>query len=250
MAAVTSADRLRRADPPVASGPEDRMKNVGDLERTLSLLAGAVLALAALKRRTAGSLLAGAAGIGLLRRGVTGYCAAYRALGMSTAARDAGRDEVRDRGQDIRHTIRVHRPPEELFRFWRDFSNLPRIMRHLESVEVRADGTSRWTTAGPLRVSWTARVTEERPDELMAWESLEGSDVHSAGVVRFRPAPGGGTELHVRLSYAPPAGVVGRSVAVLAGSSPARQIAEDLRRFKQVMEAGELSTTEGQPRGR
>jgi uncharacterized membrane protein len=120
-------------------------------------------------------------------------------------------------------------------------------MRHLTSVEMRPDGTSRWTADGPVPVSWTARVTAEQPNELIVWESLEGSDVHSAGVVRFRPVSGGATELRVWLSYAPPGGAFGHSVATLLGKNPSRQIEEDLQRLKQVMEAGRTSTVEEQP---
>ena len=111
---------------------------------------------------------------------------------------------------DVQQAITVNRPPEEAYRFWHDFPNLPRFMEHLESVEVTGDGRSRWTARGPAgtKAEWEAEVTEDRPGEVIAWRSVEGSAVDTSGAVRFTPAPGGrGTEVRVELRYSPPAGV-------------------------------------------
>jgi uncharacterized membrane protein len=150
-------------------------------------------------------------------------------------------------------TLVINRPPAELYRFWRDFSNLPRFMFHLEAVHVTGDKRSHWIAKAPAgrRVEWDAEIIEERPDEMIAWRSLPGSDVEHHGSVRFERAPGGrGTVIRVEMSYRPPAGMVGAMAASLFGKEPGQQVIEDLRRFKQLMEAGEIITTEGQPAGR
>lgn len=251
MTEVLSLERPVAPPPRAAGAPPGggRMKNVGRIERGFSVVGGVLLTLLGLKQRTVGGLAAGAAGVALIHRGVTGYCAGYKALGMSTAERRTGREEVRDRGYCAQTRLRIHRPPEELYGFWREFTNLPRVMPHLERVSRNPDGTLRWVLGGPVRVAWDARTTEDRPGERIAWETLEGSEVHHAGSVEFRPAPGGSTDVTLSLAYAPPAGILGKAAATLVGEDPARRMAEDLRRFKQLMEAGEIPRIQGQPRG-
>ncbi len=153
----------------------------------------------------------------------------------------------------IRKSIQVNRPAQELYRFWRDFTNLPRVMQHLEGVEIEDEKRSRWTAKGPAgsRIHWDAEITEDRPDQVIGWRSLEGAPVENWGSVKFASAPGGrGSILSIELHYDPPAGNVGRAVAKLFGEEPALQLEEDLRRFKQIMETGEALTTEGQSTGR
>src|SRR5207237_3055072 len=123
----------------------------------------------------------------------------------------------------------------EVYDFWRNFGNLPRFMDHLESVQVTGDRRSHWKAKAPAgtTVEWDAETTENRPNELIAWRSVEGADVTNAGVVRFVAAPGGrGTEIHVDLRYEPPAGKLGKLVAKLFGEEPSQQVEGDLRRFK------------------
>jgi uncharacterized membrane protein len=137
----------------------------------------------------------------------------------------------------------VNRAPEEVYSFWRSFENLPRFMRHLESVEDRADGRSHWVAKGPAgsRVEWDATIIADVPGEVITWRSLEGSDVDHAGAVRFESAPGNrGTIVKVNIQYNPPAGVIGATIAKLFGEEPEQQLNDDLRRFKQVMEVGEV----------
>jgi uncharacterized membrane protein len=153
----------------------------------------------------------------------------------------------------VAQSVTINRSPEELYRYWRDFQNLPRIMKHIESARETEGGHSHWVAKAPAgrTVEWDAKITEDRPNELIAWRSLEGSDVDQVGYVRFERAPGGrGSIVKVEMRYRPPAGVVGATVAKLLGKAPGRQIKDDLRRFKQIMEAGEIITTEGQPAGR
>jgi uncharacterized membrane protein len=144
---------------------------------------------------------------------------------------------------EVAKTITVNAPAAEVYLFWRDFENLPRFMAHLENVEVQDDRRSRWTAKGPAGkpVTWEAEITEERPSELIAWRSLPGSDVSTSGVVRFLPAPGGrGTIVRVDMTYDPPAGKLGAAIAKLFGKEPGQQVEGDLRRFKQVVETGEV----------
>ena len=148
----------------------------------------------------------------------------------------------------VRKAITVNRSPEEVYRFWRDFRNLPRFMRHLESVQVTDDRRSHWKTRAPagMSVEWDAETIEDRPNEVIAWKSVEGSQVDNAGAVRFAPAPGGrGTEVHVELRYSPPGGVIGAAIAWLFGESADQQIHDDLRAFKQVIETGEVLVSDG-----
>jgi uncharacterized membrane protein len=146
----------------------------------------------------------------------------------------------------------INRPIGELFAFWRDLRNLPAFMSHLKSVEVLSEKRSRWKAKAPagLIVEWEAEIVNEKPDALIAWQSCEEASIPNWGVVRFNPAPGNrGTEISVQLEYEPIAGATGVALAKLFGEEPSQQIEEDLRRFKQMMEAGEAPTTAGQPRG-
>ncbi|MDQ3805737.1 MAG: SRPBCC family protein [Acidobacteriota bacterium] len=150
--------------------------------------------------------------------------------------------------KQVRNSIIINRPPEELYQFWRDFQNLPRIMRNLESVRVTGEGRSHWVAKAPAgtTVEWDAEITEDRPNELIAWRSLEGADVDNSGSVRFEPAPGNrGTIVRVEMEYNPPGGALGAAVATLFGKEPGQQAQEALRCFKQVVETGEVVVSEG-----
>jgi len=183
----------------------------------------------------------------------TAAVAGVTALDVFAAQRlGSGNGAADHAGSLVRQTITVNRPIEDVYRFWRDFENLPRFMVHLESVQVMPGGRSQWRTKGPVgrTVAWDAEITADRPNELIAWRSLEGADVENAGDVRFARAPGGrGTEVHVALHYRPPAGLVGAAAAMLFGQSAEQQTRDDLRRFKQVIEAGEVVRSEGSPAG-
>src|SRR5215813_10914707 len=153
----------------------------------------------------------------------------------------------------VAQAVTINRSPEEIYRYWRDFQNLPRFMKHLESVRATGERRSHWVANAPAgrTVEWDAEITEDRPNELIAWRSLEGSDVDSVGYVRFERAPGGrGTVVRMEKRYRPPAGMAGATVAKLLGEGLEREIKNGLRRFKQIMEVGEIITTEGQSAGR
>ena len=137
----------------------------------------------------------------------------------------------------------VNRSPDEVYAFWRDFQNLPRFMRHLESVEDLGDGRSHWKVKGPAgtSVEWDATIIADDPGKVITWRSLENSDVDHAGAVRFEEAPGRrGTIVKINLEYNPIGGVLGATIAKLFGEEPGQQLDDDLRRFKQVMEVGEV----------
>jgi uncharacterized membrane protein len=143
-------------------------------------------------------------------------------------------------GIRVRKMITVDNSAEEAYDFWRNFENLPRFMAHLESVRVMDQRRSYWKAKAPLgaTVEWVAEITEDRPNQLIAWRSLESASVPHAGQVRFVPAPDRrGTEVHVELTHAPPGGIIGATIARLFGEEPSRQVDDDLRRFKEVLQA-------------
>jgi uncharacterized membrane protein len=178
---------------------------------------------------------------------------AYAAQQASRAGARASAEREREAGIRLQHAITIDRPARELYDFWRDFTNLPQIMDHLESVEVLDGNRSHWKVKGPAgsTVEWDAEITEDRPGELIAWRSLEGADVDNVGSVRFVPAANDrGTVVRIDLAYDPPAGRVGATIAKLFGRGPGQEIRSDLRPFKQLMETGEITTTRGQPSGR
>lgn len=153
----------------------------------------------------------------------------------------------------IETSIAIDKSPAELFNFWRNFKNLPLFMKHLESVADLGGGKSHWIAsgAGGVKVEWDAKILNEVENELIAWRSLETSDVTNAGSVRFEQAPNGrGCFVRVTMNYNPPAGKVGAAVAGLLGSEPKQLIKDDLRRLKQILETGEIATVEGQSSGR
>lgn len=231
-------------------------RNVSDPERWLSVVAGSALAVYGLKRRDAAGIITGILGGALVWRGASGNCPVYSALGVSTAEDGGGEgDQVSvpyGRGVRVEKAVTINASPEQLYSFWRNFSNLPRFMENLEAVDVHDTTHSRWTAKGPAgsKVSWEAEINNEVPNELIGWRSVDGSTVDNAGSVHFTPAPGGrGTQVKVVLRYDPPAGKFGAAVSKLLGEDPAMQVQEDLRRLKMLIETGELATNES-PSGR
>ena len=226
--------------------------NVGASERAASLVGGALLGLIGLKRRDTLGVAMLAAGAGLVYRASSGYCPAYGVLGIRTNDRPAAPKEYDESGIHVTHSVTIDRPRAELFAFWRNFENLPRFMDHLNEVKVLDGNRSHWVAKAPAgrSVAWDAEIINEVQDEVIAWRSLGGADVDNAGSVRFIDAPANrGTVVKVTIDYIPPAGVVGKWVATLFGEEPKQQIREDLRRFKRLMETGEIATTEGQSQG-
>ena len=153
---------------------------------------------------------------------------------------------------DVTAAITVRRDRDDLYSLWRDFESFPDFMAHLEEVRSTGEKTSHWKARGPLgtTVEWDAEITEDVPSERISWRSVEGSKIENSGTVRFVPAPANqGTEIHVEMHYRPPAGAVGATIAKLLGEEPAIQCKDDLRRFKQIVETGEVVRSDGSPEG-
>jgi uncharacterized membrane protein len=146
-------------------------------------------------------------------------------------------------GMKLKKSVTINRPASDLYRFWRNLENLPRFLDHLESVKVIDDKRSRWVMSAPggFRLEWDAQITADRSDHMIGWRSLKGADIDNAGYVRFERAAGGrGTTVRVALQYNLPAGKVGAALSTLLGEKPQGQIEEALRKFKNLMEAGEI----------
>jgi uncharacterized membrane protein len=174
---------------------------------------------------------------------VIGVTALDIVTGNALSGQQSARNGHRASGIHVKRSITVARPREEVYSFWHDFQNLPRFMKHLESVTEMGNGRSHWKAKAPAgsSVEWDAEITADQPNELIAWRSLGNADVSNSGMVRFVQAPGDrGTEVHVDLRYDPPGGALGALFAKMFGEEPGGQIADDLRRFKQVMEIGEV----------
>lgn len=227
--------------------PSEPRVNVGVAERWISAVAGGALALYGIRRRSLGGLVLAALGAVLVDRGVRGHCPMFDALNLDTAHNEPARpEEYFNRGIHVQQAVTINKSPRELYRFWRDFTNLPRIMDHLESVTVEDGKRSHWRAKAPAgySVEWDAEIINDEPDRVIAWRSLKNASVANAGSVRFIPAPGDrGTEVRVTLDYIPPAGRAGAILARLFGEEPSQQVRADLRRFKSVMERNEVPKT-------
>jgi uncharacterized membrane protein len=157
-----------------------------------------------------------------------------------------------NQSNQVEKVVTINKSAEELYHFWHDFENLPRFMKHLKEVKVYDNRRSHWVSRGPLdsSIEWDAVIIEDRENELISWSAVQGADVDNSGSVRFQPAPGDrGTEVKVVIQYHPPGGAIGDAVAQLFGEKPEQQLGDDLHRFKMIAEAGEIATTEGQPKG-
>jgi uncharacterized membrane protein len=224
--------------------------NVGDIERMISTLIGGGVLLRSALRPSWRSALAALLGAALLHRGLTGYCPGYARLGLDTSDPHAGksgdtsllgRRKVRtNRAVKISQAITVGRPLGDVYHFWRNLENLPKVMSHVRSVEVVNNQLSHWvieTLPGAPSVEWDAEIINEVEDDRIGWRTLRGSDIDHAGSVEFEPVEDGGTRVTVTLQYDPPAGPIGAAVASLLGQDPAKKISSDLQHFKELMES-------------
>jgi len=225
--------------------------NVSNPERWFSVVAGTALAAYGLTRRSIAGVVVAGLGGGLVWRGATGHCMVYKALGLSSA-HPAGEDDRNvsvpyGKGIRVEKSVTINRSPDELYRFWRNFENLPRFMSHLKAVHVLDEKRSHWIAKGPAgsEAEWDAEVINEIPNELIGWRSVDGSQINNAGSVHFtRTVANRGTEVKVILRYDPPGGILGAVISKLFGEDPAHQVQEDLRTLKQILETGERATAE------
>jgi uncharacterized membrane protein len=233
---------LRDRDLPDA--PASNGVTLGELERWSSVTAAAALMLYGASRRSATGLGLAIAAMPLAYRGLAGRWPPPLESRLHRENHASRAVLTGDRGFVVHEAVRLERPIEEVYSFWRRFDNLPRFMDHLARVTETGDGRSHWVAKGPggVLVEWDAEIINEVENKVIGWRSLPGGDVVVAGSVNFdRVRAGQSTQLTVRLQYAPPAGRVGMFVSMLAGREPSQTIREDLRRLKQILEAGEVA---------
>jgi len=265
-------------------GQGRQQMNVGQLERQLSVAAGAALLLYALINRSRTSLITAPLGAALIWRGQAGHCPVYEAMNINTAQpqstgqgngagqsygygqRNGGvqqipiqqqgnqQQSVQHQGSiEIKRSVTINKPPQELYDFWRKLENLPQFMHHLERVEETGEKSSHWQAkiAGGIPVAWDAEITEDAPGRRIAWRTKPDSQVQQVGMVEFKEATGGrGAVVDVAILYTPPGGIIGETFGRLLNGVTAEQVKNDISRFKSLMETGEIPTTEGQSSGR
>lgn len=221
--------------------PQDQSQGVADSERWASIIGGSAMVLMGLQQRSLRGAIMALAGGSLAYHGMQSDKSLTDKVADATGVNKPIRAEK---------TVTIQRPVEELYTYWRNFQNFPTFMKHVESVTLLDDRRSHWVAKAPAgqKVEWDAEIVEDRPNELIAWASVENSDVDNSGFVRFKPAPGNrGTEVKVVIEYNVPGGALTAAIAKLFGEEPEQQIGDELRRFKMLMEAGEIATTAGQP---
>lgn len=215
--------------------------NVGQNERLASVAGGIALAGWGIYRRSGITPFLLFLGGALIRRGFTGHCELKEKLGLAELPTAEESGVPGEQGFHLMKSVDISgRSPAQVFQYWRNFENLPVFMPHLQAVTVTGDRTSHWVVEGPAgtSVEWDAEIINEHPDEMIAWQTLPGAQVKSAGSVRFHPIDdGSGTRVTVNLEFDPPAGKLGAVVARIFGESPGQQLDEDLSRFRQLVES-------------
>jgi uncharacterized membrane protein len=223
---------------------------VGEFERWAGLAAATAAAVYGLSRRNAAGMFLAAGAVPLAYRSLSGHWPGFGNGSVEQGGYSPNDTRVAlsgDRGVHVRESVRIERPIEEVYRFWRDLENLPTFMAYLESVTDLGQGRSHWCAKGPagVAVEWDAEIINDVPNKVIGWRSLPDSDVVTAGSVNFSEVRGGrATQLDVHLQYAPPAGKAGALVASMMGREPSQTIREDLRRVKNLLEAGEIPRTD------
>ena len=211
--------------------------NVNDLERLASVLTGTALLIHAYqgRRRPMNTIT----GVGLIARGLTGYCPVNSLMGRGRTKGDTREELGGNRGVTIEESITINRPASDLYRFWRQLGNLPQVFSHLSRVDTTGPRTSHWVVEGPAGTTfeWDAEIINNIKDELIAWRSLPGADIASAGSVSFEEH-GRVTDVTVRMQYDVPGGKAASALAWLAGMGPSKVVREELERFRERFEGG------------
>jgi uncharacterized membrane protein len=220
-----------------------------DPSRVATIAAGSVLTLAGLSKGGVIGIAAAAVGGNLVYGGVTGSSPLHRALKINQVSTDGASASLKH-GQESKteRSIIIDKPRDEIYRFWRDFTNLPRFMPTVQSVRVDGDRRSHWTMTGPSGlIEWDAEIINEVENDLIAWRTLDAT-INNAGTVTFTDATGGrGTMVRLVINYQPPMGVLGAVAAKILPQDPAKVAGETLRRLKQYLETGEVMTSEMRP---
>jgi uncharacterized membrane protein len=233
--------------------PKTPDTNINETERWASLIGGTSLLAYGLSKRDWKGLSLAALGGGVMWRGITGHSGLYQLLGVNTYIKSCGKGTgigtsvPYELGIRVDESIRINKPPAEVYRFWRKLDNLPRFMDHLERVDIIDGEKSHWVAKGPagMAVDWYAQIINDVEDEVIGWRSLEGSEIANAGSVTFHPDPSGNaTDVKISMQYNPPAGELGAAVAKLLGQDPKKQIRKDLQALKDLLERGAVSKSE------
>ena len=205
--------------------------NVGGPERVLSVAGGALLLFdIILKKKT--SLLQTITGTYLLLRGVTGFCIAYDRMGKNDV-------DFRTSNVNIRTSVTVNRPRDQVYAFWRRLENLPLFMKHLKKVEVLDETTSEWTAAiagGLGTIAWKSEIVKDDPGDTLSWRSLPGSSLENAGKITFSDAWNAGTLVEIVISYHAPLGLLGEKAGRLLNPVFEKLVYEDVKNFKRYIE--------------
>jgi uncharacterized membrane protein len=223
-------------------------RNVGDWERLASVIGGGTLAAVGLRRRGWVGWVLAAVGGTLVYRGASGHCPVYERLGIDRPPDEALTGQNAPTAARLVTTMNVNKPAEVLYRYWRDFTHLPAFMANLARVTVQNDRRSHWVAKAPYGagVAWDVEIVEDVPNARIVWRSLPGAEVVHAGEVAFIPATGGrGTDVQVRLVHRSTVSRFAAGLARLFGEAPDQRVREDVRRFKQLMEAGEIISNAG-----
>lgn len=217
---------------------------LNETEKWASIVGGSALVLMGLQQRSLRGILTAIAGGGLAYHGATADKSLTDKVGEAVGANKPLR---------VEKSVTINRSADDLYSFWRNFENLPKFMKHLQAISVLDAQRSHWVTKAPLgqTVEWDAQIIQDLPNQLIAWASAEGAQVDNSGFVRFTPiGRDRGTEVKIVIEYAVPGGQLTTAIAKLFGEAPEQQIGDELNRFKQLMETGEIATTEGQSSGR
>jgi uncharacterized membrane protein len=251
-------NKLQKNEKSVMEFLTDTTTNMGSPERIVSAVSGGAMIAYGIKRKDWLGALLGVVGGAFAIRAATGHCQLYDALDLDTSEKSLyarGKEQAKtwlETTTEVTKSVTINKSAAELYKFWRDFENLPKFMNHLESVKVINQKKSEWKAKAPLgyEVTWEAQITQDTENELIAWRSIEGSQIPNTGKVEFKETKDRGTEVKVTIKYEPPAGKIGELAAKILTEEPNTQVAEDLRRFKSLMESGEIVKVEGQTSGR
>jgi len=219
--------------------------NVGEMERLLSIAGGAALGAYGFSKKGLGGLLLSAIGGSLIYRGLRGHCYAYEALGIESSHRSPATAVPAQQGVRVERTVTINRPPVQVYQQWQDLEQLPQYLHHLKSVQQLGNQRSHWVAQGVAgeTLQWDAEIWNQRENELLAWRSLPGGDVETAGSIRLQPlGDGQATQMNVVMKYNPPGGKVGDTVASWFGQGLRQKLDEDLQRFKAAMETAAPSS--------
>ena len=227
--------------------------NVGAAERLASMALGGLLVTWAFRKRSPATMAAGIVGADLIYRGASGHCRVYGALGVNTAAAKVSGGQISSSAPEVQRSITINRSPEELFAFWSNPENLARIMAHFAEVTSEGGDVTRWKVRGPMSqmFEWTSRQGADEPGRRLSWQSLPGGTIATRGHVAFQPGrENTGTEVKLWVQFEPPLGAVGEGLAKTLQKFPRAIAGQALRRFKSLVETGEIPTLDHNPSAR